>query len=87
MTIQIELGQEMKEVLESRARLQGLPVGDYALQVLQQALESQPKSEERKRATQEEFRAFLDAMAISTEGTRLLAHENYDREFIYGDHP
>jgi hypothetical protein len=84
MTIQIELSQEMEEALESRARLQGLPAAHYAQQILKDALAVLPA--ERPRATVEEFRAFLDAMAISSKGTKLTAGETFDREFIYGDH-
>jgi len=84
MTIQIELSQEMEEALESRARLQGLPVEHYAQKILKDALTALPVK--RQRATLEEFRAFLDAMGASSEGTKLTAEETFDREFIYGEH-
>lgn len=85
MTIQIELGADMGELLGIRARLQGLPVEDYAHQLLQEALTLSPAKGER--ATPEEFRALLNAMGTSSEGTKLAAGQTYDREFIYGDHP
>ena len=84
MTLKIELGREMEEVLGHRARLQGVPVEDYALQVLQQAVGIEKPS--RPRATQEEFRAFLDALARGGPKDAPANTSTFSREMIYDDH-
>jgi hypothetical protein len=41
---------------------------------------------QRSRASQEEFRAFLDAMALEGPAASHLGQDTFSRTTIYGDH-
>jgi hypothetical protein len=61
MTIKVELNPEMEARLAAEARAIGIALEEYAQRLLQQAIDSTPRS--RSRASQDEFRRFLDALA------------------------
>jgi post-segregation antitoxin (ccd killing protein) len=84
MTIQVELTPEMEKQLAEDARAQGMDLEMYAQRLLQEAIASTTKS--RFRAGQEEFRAFLDALARQAPNVPHLRSETFSREMIYGEH-
>jgi hypothetical protein len=62
MTIRVELNPEMERQLAAEALARGIALELYAQRLLQEAITSRGKG--HARASQEEFRAFLDALAI-----------------------
>jgi len=84
MTIQIELNPEMEAQLAAGARTHGVPMENYVQRLLQKALASQPVH--RSRASQDEFRSFLDALAAKSPAAPQLRSETFSREMIYGEH-
>lgn len=61
MTIRVELNPEMRRQLAAEALARGIELEVYAMRLLQEAMISRGKGQPR--ASQEEFRAFLDALA------------------------
>jgi hypothetical protein len=84
MAIQVELNPEAEAKLAAEAQMQGLAVEGYAQRLLQEAVASSP--ELRSRASQEEFRAFLDALAGKAPNVPGLRSSTFSREMIYGEH-
>lgn len=84
MTISVELNSEMERQLVAEALARGIALELYAQQLLQEAMAS--KSRGRSRASQEEFRAFLDALASKAPNVPQLRSETFSREMIYGEH-
>ncbi len=84
MTIQVELNPEMEARLAAEAEACGMALEAYAQQLLLDAIDSIPKR--RSRASQEEFRGFLDALASKAPNVPKLRAENFSREMIYGEH-
>jgi hypothetical protein len=84
MTIKVELNPEMEARLAAEARAFGIALEEYAQRLLQQAIGSPPKP--RSRASQEEFRNFLGALASKAPNVPRLRAETFSREMIYGEH-
>ncbi len=84
MTIQVELNPEMEALLVAEAQAQGIALEKYAQRLLQEALDS--RSRRRSRASQEEFRRFLDALASKAPNASQLRTESFSRDMIYGEH-
>lgn len=84
MTIQVELNSEMESHLAAEARARGMALEQYAQWLLQEAITS--KAGGRSRASQEEFRVFLDALASKAPNVPHLRNEKFSRETIYREH-
>jgi hypothetical protein len=84
MTIQVELNPEMEALLIAEAQAQGIALEKYAQRLLQEALDSRPRR--RSRASQDEFRRFLDALASKAPNAPQLRAETFSRGMIYGEH-
>jgi hypothetical protein len=84
MTIQVELNPEMEALLIAEAQAQGIALEKYAQRLLQEALDSRPRR--RSRASQDEFRRFLDALASKAPSAPQLRSETFSRGMIYGEH-
>lgn len=84
MTIHVELSAEMEKQLAAEALARGIALEMYAQRLLQEAIAS--RSNGRTRASQEEFRAFLDALASKAPNVPQLRSETFSREMIYGEH-
>jgi hypothetical protein len=84
MTIHVELSAEMEKQLAAEALARGIELEMYAQRLLQEAIASRSKG--RTRASQEEFRAFLDALASKAPNVPQLRSETFSREMIYGEH-
>lgn len=84
MTIQVELQPELEDELTVEAEAQGVPLEVYAQRLFQSALAA--RALPRSRASQKEFRTFLDAMEHQTPTPPRLQSETFSREMIYGDH-
>jgi hypothetical protein len=84
MTIRVELNPEMERQLVAEALARGIALELYAQRLLQEAMAL--KSKERSRASQEEFRAFLNALASKAPNVPHLRSETFSREMIYGEH-
>jgi hypothetical protein len=84
MTIQVELNPEMEALLIAEAQAQGIALEKYAQRLLQEALDSRPRR--RSRASQDEFRRFLDALASKAPNAPQLRTETFSRGMIYGEH-
>jgi len=84
MTIRVELNPEMEKQLAAEALARGVALEMYAQRLLQEALASRSKG--HSRASQEEFRAFLDALASKAPNVPQLRSETFSREMIYGEH-
>jgi hypothetical protein len=84
MAIQVKLNPEMEARLAAEARASGIALEEYARQLLQEAIDSRPKR--GFRASQDEFRSFLDAMASKAPNVPQLRTETFSREMIYGEH-
>ena len=85
MTIRVELNPEMERELAAEALARGIALELYAELLLQEAIASRSKDHAR-RASQEEFRAFLDALASKAPNVPQLRTETFSREMIYGKH-
>jgi hypothetical protein len=83
MTLNIELDQELETRLIAGATLQGVALEEYARNLIRQAVQIQAPPTQ---ASQEEFSAFLDALAAKGSTNPALANETFSREFIYDDH-
>ena len=84
MTIKIELGPETQARLAAAAEAHGLALEEYAKRLLQEAIGSTRRG--RSRASQEEFRRFLDALARKAPNVPQLRAETFSRGMIYGEH-
>jgi hypothetical protein len=84
MAIQVELNPEMEAQLAAEAQVRGLALEGYAQWLLQEAMASRPGH--RSRASQEEFRAFLDALAVKPPNVPELRSSTFPRAMIYGEH-
>jgi hypothetical protein len=84
MTIQLELNSEMETQLAAEAEARGMDLEGYALLLLREAIETKPAR--RSRASQEEFRAFLDTLASKAPNVPQLRSSSFSREMIYGEH-
>jgi hypothetical protein len=84
MTIQVELNPEMEALLIAEAQAQGIALEKYAQRLLQEALDSRPRR--RSRASQDEFRRFLDALASKAPNAPQLLTETFSRDMIYREH-
>ncbi len=84
MAIQVELNPEIEARLAAEAQVRGLAMEKYAQRLLQEALAS--STARRSRASQEEFRAFLDALASKAPNVPELRSSTFSRETIYGEH-
>ena len=84
MTIKIELNPEIEARLAAEAQAQGLPLEEYAQRLLQEAIGFTQRG--RSRASQEEFRGFLDALASKAPNVPQLRAETFSRGMIYGEH-
>jgi hypothetical protein len=84
VTIRVELNPEMESRLAAGAKARGMALEQYAQRLLWEAIS--PGSAGRSRASQEEFRAFLDALASKSPDVPHLGTEKFSRETIYGEH-
>jgi len=84
MTIRVELNPEMEKQLAAEALTRGIALELYAQWLLQEAIAG--RSRGHVRASQEEFRAFLDALACKAPNVPQLRTETFSREVIYGEH-
>lgn len=85
MTILLELSPEMEARLAADAQACGIALEEYAQRLLQQAIiEFKPRL--RTRASQDEFRSFLDALASKAPKAPQLRSDTFSREMIYGEH-
>jgi hypothetical protein len=84
MTIQVELNPEMERQLTAGALERGIALELYAQGLLQEAIAA--KSKARARASQEEFRVFLDALARKAPNVPQLRTETFSSAMIYGEH-
>jgi hypothetical protein len=83
MTIRVELSPESAARLSAEARAQGLPPEKVAERLLQEALASRSKPQER--LSVEEFHAMLAALAEGSEKLPSLPTESFSRESFYED--
>lgn len=84
MTIRVELNPELERQLTAEALARGVALEVYAQRLLREAMNSRTKG--GTRASQEEFRAFLDALASKVPNAPQLRTETFSREMIYGEH-
>jgi len=84
MTIQIELKPDLEQRLAAEARVRGMALEGYAEQILQDAMAANQNC--RPRASQEEFRRFLDALAHKGTKGAPSNVDTFSREMIYGEH-
>jgi hypothetical protein len=84
MAIRVELNPEVEAHLAADAQVRGLPLEGYAQRLLQEAVASNPRP--RPRASQDEFRLFLDALASKAPNVPALRSSTFSREMIYGEH-
>jgi hypothetical protein len=85
MTIRVELDQEMEKQLAAEALARGIALELYAQRLLQEAMMAS-RGKGHSRASQEEFRVFLDALASNTPNVPQLRSETFSREMIYVEH-
>ena len=83
MTLMIEIDPKTEAQLLERARARGLELERYAAILLQAA--SDPHMSEW-RASQEEFRQFLDTMAQHAPSIVPADDQDWSRAVIYGEH-
>jgi hypothetical protein len=84
MTIRVELNPEMERQLAAEALTCGIALELYAQRLLPDAMATRGKG--RSRLSQEEFRAFLDALASKAPNVPRLRSETFSHEVIYGEH-
>ena len=84
MTIRVELNPEIERQLAGEALARGIALELYAQRILVEAIASRGKAQTR--ASQQEFGAFLDALASKAPNVPQLRGESFSRTMIYGDH-
>jgi hypothetical protein len=84
MGIHVELNPEVEAELAAEAQVRGLALEGYAQRLLEEAVAS--SSGRRSRASQEEFRAFLDALASKAPNVPELRSSTFSRASIYDEH-
>lgn len=84
MGIHVELNPEVEAQLAAEAQVRGLAVEGYVQRLLEEAVAS--SSKRRSRASQEEFRVFLDALASKAPNVPELRSSTFSRAVIYGEH-
>jgi hypothetical protein len=84
ITIRVELNPVMESQLAAEGLASGIALELYAQRLLQESMASRSKAPSR--ASQEEFRAFLDALARKAPNVPQLRSETFSREMIYGEH-
>ena len=84
MTIHVELNPEMETQLAAEAESHGMALEQYALRLLREAMAS--KTAGHSRASQQEFRDFLDALSRKPPNVPHLRSETFSRETIYREH-
>ena len=84
MTIHLALDRETELDLIEKARAKEMDPERYALHILKAAIAAEPV--QKPRATQEQFRAFLDELARQTIPPLPFDDQNWSRAIIYGDH-
>jgi hypothetical protein len=84
ITIHVEHNPEMERQLTAEALARGLALELYAQRFLQEAIASRGKG--HARASQEEFRAFLNALASKAPNVPQLRTNPFSREMIYAEH-
>ena len=84
MTIRVELNAEMERQLTAEALARDIALELYAQRLLQEAMAA--RGQRHARASQEDFRAFLDALASKAPNVPQLRTETFSREMIYGEH-
>ncbi len=82
MTITLELLPNIEASLAAQAQAQGLQLGDYIQQLLEQAA----GKKSGKNISPEELEARLDALARGSENVPCLPPEATTREGLYRDH-
>ena len=82
MTIKLELRPEVTASLAVRAQAKGVPFDAYLQSVIEQIAED----EGTPRASLEEFKATLDALAEGAEDLPAVPSAAFSRESIYRDH-
>ena len=83
MTLMIEIDPKTEAQLIEKARASGMDLEQYAAILLQTA--SAPHVSE-PRASQEEFREFLDTMAQHAPANVPSDDQDWSRAVIYGEH-
>ena len=84
MRIRVKLSSDMKNQLAAEAKERGVKLEHYVQRLLSETVS--PKAGKRSRASQDEFRAFLDALANKAPDVPHLRAEKFSRETIYRDH-
>jgi len=84
VTIRVELNPEMERQLAAEALARGIELEVYAQWLLRETIISKGKGQSR--ASQEEFRSFLDALASKAPNVPQLQSETFSREMIDGEH-
>jgi hypothetical protein len=84
LVIHVELNPETEAQLAAEAKVRGVPLEGYVQRLLQDAIAS--RSQSRPRASQEEFRAFLDLLASKAPNVPELRSSTFSREMIYSEH-
>jgi len=84
MTIHVELDPKLESQLTAEAGARGMKVEQYAHLLLEDALAASGTT--GSRSSQQEFRAFLDALASRSPNAPELLTETFSREMIYDEH-
>jgi len=84
VTIQVELNPDTAARLAAEAQACGMALEEYAQRLLQEAIDARPRR--RSRASQDEFRRFLDALASKAPNVPHLRTDTFSREMIYREH-
>jgi hypothetical protein len=81
MTIKLELKPEIEAELVARARVKGIPIEAYVLNVIEEIV----LAADAPRASLAEFQETLDALAQGAEQLPVLPPEAFSRESMYTD--
>jgi len=84
MNILVELSPEMESRLTAEAEACGIGLEEYAQRLLQEAIDARPRRPSR--ASQDQFRKFLEALSSKAPNVPQLRAETFSREMIYGEH-
>lgn len=80
--IQIELRPEIEALLAAEAQARGVEIRTYAARLIEQAVSSRT----HHKPTDEEMRAFFQAMVLNSEKIPQLPDEAFQRASFYQDH-